>query len=179
MPTLKISCKAARDLDYRELQDFQGDLKDLTTNNYIKLRAQLETAGYAFAAAVWCDQDGRYWLLDGHQRLRVIRSMAEDGWAIPPLPVSIVEASSKEEAEARLMAGVSVFGTITNQGLYEFLETRKLDIDEILKANDLPDFDAIRFKADYYDDIAPKEPKPEVIERCPTCGKKKRPPKNR
>jgi hypothetical protein len=105
--------------------------------------------------------------------------MAEDGWEIPPLPITIVEADSLEHATTKLMAAVSQFGIPTEDTLYEFMNKRNLDIDFIIQANRIPDIDIYAFKASYFDDPKPKadpEPEPEI---CEHCGAKKRRPRKK
>lgn len=181
MPKLKISCDTGTQVPFELLKDLQGDLKTLSASNYARLRGQIEVHGYSFSAHVWIDSDGTHWLLDGHQRLRVMRSMAQDGWEIPPLPVTVVQADDMKHAESKLLAAVSQYGQTTDETLYEFLNQRSIDIDDIIAANRIPDLDIYAFKASYFDEPKPKADPVEEDhdEKCPTCGKKMRPPKKR
>lgn len=105
--------------------------------------------------------------------------MAEDGWEIPPLPITFVEAESLEQATTKLMAAVSQFGIPTEESLYEFMNTRNLDIDFIIQANRIPDIDIYSFKAAYFDEPKPKAEKEQEPEICEHCGAKKRRPRKK
>jgi hypothetical protein len=171
MNTLRIACRGAGVLNYRSLKDFQGNLKNLLIENYDKLRAHLES-GYAFPVIVWVSPDGDNFIIDGHQRVKVIRKMAAEGWVIPPLPVSFIEADTFEEATDRLMSGASQFGTVTDDGLYEFMNTRNIEIDTIIASTHFHEIDMSRFVASYYGGEETKEPeeKPKKSRVCPHCG---------
>ena len=98
----------------------QGDLKELTEENYAKLRGRIETKGFDAPLFVWQNA-----ILDGTQRYRVLHRMLADGWELPDhmVPVCDIEAASLEEAKERLLGYVSQYGTVTDEGLYEFLRS--------------------------------------------------------
>jgi len=175
MPTLIISCQTGTNLDLDQIEPYQGGLKELSQSDYVRLRAQIEALGYTFAAQVWARPDGGFSTLDGHQRLRVIRQMRDDGWTIPPLPVALVYCRDEREADAKVLASVSQYGKVTHDSLYEFLQHRDIDIESVIALNSIPDTDIYAFKAEYYEDSKPAptidDEKPEV---CDLCGAKKR-----
>jgi len=167
MPTLKIACKAADVLSYKRMKPFQGGLKSLSRENYHKLRAHLEV-GYSFATHIWVSPEGHNFILDGHQRLRVIKRMAKDGWTIPPLPVVYVEAGSYGEAKTKLLGGASQFGTVEDEPLNEFIVEADISVDDLIAMSHFHEIDFGRFKASNYEDE--KKEKTPKAKTCPHCG---------
>jgi ParB-like chromosome segregation protein Spo0J len=169
MPTLRIACTGAGSLPFKTLKNFQGGLKSLTRANYRKLRAQLED-GFSFPVAVWQAPDGKTYIIDGHQRLRVVKRMAREGWTIPDLPVVFVEAGTVEEARRKLVAGASQYGEIDEESLYEFIEEFEIDLDYVMELARFPEVDLDEFKTNYYLDEPPEEDKEKKSKTCPHCG---------
>lgn len=103
-------------IDYRKVKPLQGNLKDLTEENYAKLKNVLEKDGFIVPLFLWKRGDN-YYLIDGHQRHRVLTS--ED---YQPHEVPYVEIEAKDEADAKkkLLRISSQYGTITQEGYDEF-----------------------------------------------------------
>lgn len=153
MSRLKIACEAAACLPHTALTEFQGELKSLSTEDYAKLRGQLEH-GYSFPIAIWRAPDGLNYILDGHQRLRTIRRMEADGWEIPDLPVSFTEAATYKEAKAKLLAAASQYGKVESQGLYEFMTDADLELEDIMAANRFPEIDFSNFEMEFFSEFS-------------------------
>jgi len=43
---IKITCEGAATIDYKKILDFQGDLKDLNEEDYIRLKTEIITYGF-------------------------------------------------------------------------------------------------------------------------------------
>ena len=142
MPAVSIKCKGSRWAKLESLTVIQGDLKELSEENYAKLRNRIETHGFDAPIFVWKDK-----ILDGTQRYRVLGKMVEEGWTLPKgVPVCDIQAKNLSEAKERLLGYVSQFGKLTEDGLYEFLQ----GIEEPdLATLDLPDFDWDGFEAGF------------------------------
>nr|DAN03484.1 MAG TPA: hypothetical protein [Bacteriophage sp.] len=108
-----------------EFKETQGDLKFLSKDNYSKLKRNIERRGFYLPVYVWVDKSGQKWLLDGHQRKHVLTT---EGWN-DPIPYLVVPAKNKEEAAQRLLEITSQFGTITQEGIDEFIA--KFELPEI------------------------------------------------
>lgn len=145
-------------LPLSELEEFQGNLKELSKVNYKKLRNRIERLGFDAPVFVW---KGHRAILDGRQRVRVLRKMTNDGWKLKDnlVPVDEIEAKTKEEAKERLLGYVSQFGKLSDEGLYEF--GQGLDWDVVLPDLDLPDFDMDKFRVGYLED-EPEAPEPQI-----------------
>jgi hypothetical protein len=101
-----------------ELEDLQGNLKDLTESNYGKLKRSLENEGFIFPLFVWVSPDGEKYSFDGHQRLRLIQREIPGGILLPYVQV---EADSREEAKRKLLLFNSQYGNVTKDGWDEFI----------------------------------------------------------
>lgn len=127
-------------IDYRTLEPFQDNLKDLDTPQHDKLLASLERHGFFAPAFVWV-HDGKHYLLDGHQRHRVLSlneiEFENTGFEVPY--VAIYAANIKEAKEKILLIS-SQYGRITQEGLDEFAAIAEIELEDIaLNFDALPD----------------------------------------
>lgn len=115
-----------------EMSATQGELKFLSKENYKKLKDRIEARGFDLPVTVWIDKDGVKHLVDGHQRKHVLET---EGW-FNPIPYLIIQADSLEQAAERLLEITSQYGTITQEGIDEFIATFELpEIDVINHTN--------------------------------------------
>ena len=151
--TIQIRCKGAIDLELEELHPFQGDLKELSKENYNKLRKQILSLGFSEPMSVWKADDGRWMIINAHQRHRVLSEMKRsEGYNIPKIPCSIIEAKSEHEAKKKVLALTSQFGEMTKDGLFEFASLNNIGLDEL---NDFrfPEIDFEEFKDEFFDNV--------------------------
>ena len=149
-----IRCKGATTLDPTMLKDFQGNLKSLTNEDYLRLKKQVEDLGFSEPISVW--KNGKnYFILNGHQRLRTIQKMMEDGYECPPLPCNLIDAKTKEEAKRKLLALTSQYGKIERQGLYEFLQDTDIKPEELFTNFRFPEIDLPSFTEEFFVDKVP------------------------
>lgn len=118
-------------IDYRKLQPFQDNLKDLDEANYAKLLASLNKYGFFVPAYVWFDQ-GIPYIIDSHQRHRVLMheeiQFENSGFEIPYIEIA---AANAKEAKEKVLLVSSQYGTITPDGLDEFAALAELEVDEL------------------------------------------------
>lgn len=145
METVKIACRGATKLPLSKFKVLQGDLKELTEENYQKLRKEILNTGFAFAPHVWLDPNKRAWLVDGTQRITALRKMEEEGIKIPAIPVVPVQAKNLTEAKRRVLQGTSQYGHMTEKGLKEFLVDSKLEIEDVKVSFEFPEIDLPQF----------------------------------
>lgn len=67
MQKVEIKCKGSTELPLSKLNEFQGDLKELTPVNYEKFKAELLHLGFSEPISVWKNKE-KYYILNGHQR---------------------------------------------------------------------------------------------------------------
>jgi hypothetical protein len=113
---IRIECEAADLIELDELSGFQGELKALSDEDRAKLRNVILEYGFSAPIIAWRDADKRH-VLDGHQRMKVLHGLREEGYSIPPLPVAWVAAGSKAEAKRKLLTIASSYGRTTREGL--------------------------------------------------------------
>lgn len=119
-----------------ELNATQGDLKFLSKENYYKLKTTIEKHGFDLPVTVWIDSQGEKWLLDGHQRKHVLET---EGWN-EPVPYLVIKAPNMQTAAERLLQITSQYGTVTQEGLDEYIA--KFELPE-MEIKDLTNFDSI------------------------------------
>jgi DNA modification methylase len=119
------------------LVELQGELKDLTEREAAKLRKSMREKTIFVPWFIWPAPDGNNYILDGHQRKRVLVKDGQGGLSVPCV---IVEAESLQDAKERLLVISSQYGHITQEGL----DTFAFDLDdEWLEAT--TNFDALNF----------------------------------
>ena len=124
-----------------DLQGFQGDLKTLSEENYRKLREEIIRDGFSEPISVWHKGTKPYFILNGHQRLTTLRRMREDGFEVPPIPISFVDALDEKAAKRKVLALTSQYGEITQDGLTEFIKAAELDFGDVAKSFVFPEID--------------------------------------
>ena len=155
-----------------ELNPTQGDLKFLSEDNYKKLKKNIEKHGFDIPVTVWIDSQGEKWLLDGHQRKHVLET---EGWN-DPIPYLVIKAPNMQTAAERLLQITSQYGTVTQEGLDEFIA--KFELPEMETINSTS-FDAVfDFSVEKNDPEPEFEPEENGNNRldqvneiqCPECG---------
>lgn len=135
-----------------ELNATQGDLKFLSKENYDKLKNTIEKHGFDMPVTVWVDSQGEKWLLDGHQRKHVLET---EGWN-DPIPYLVIKAPNMQTAAERLLQITSQYGTVTQEGLDEYIA--KFELPE-MEIKNLTNFDSI-----FDFPMPPNEPEPHTPE---------------
>jgi len=133
---VQIKCEGAGLVDLEALEDFQGNLKTLSDDNYRKLKKEIMELGFSAPFFVWKHED-KHHLLDGHQRRKTLVRMQEEGIVVPPLPVVWVQAKNISEAKKKLLAITSKYGKMNEAGLAEFIRNTDLEFDDLLESYDL------------------------------------------
>jgi len=149
---IRIACTGAAMMPLKEIVALQGGLKELSVENYEKLKGLIVKHGFSFALGIAVIKGKPYGVIDGHQRDRVVKQMVgKEGYALPggKLPVYWIECKDRAEAGRKILAAVSQFGKVTDDGLYQFAHDFKIDADELKTDFDLPDFDMGEYLAEY------------------------------
>lgn len=127
---LKIACKGAGTLRLNELHEFQGDLKKVIRKDLNQFKKQVIELGFSEPFSVWKNGKLNY-ILNGHQRLKGLCELQNEGYEIPPLPISWVDAKSYSEAKKKCLALAQTIGYATENGLIDFLDDSKIDFDHM------------------------------------------------
>lgn len=166
---LNIECRGATSVALEELNELQGNLKDLTEDNYVKLRNSMTEHGFSFPIFYWQDTEGKKWIIDAHQRHRTLKKMKEEGWNIPLLPADPIFAKDKAQAKKKLLLLNSRYGQLTQEGWDEF--TSDLDLSDIDDMLEIPEMD---FNYENNEgtnkELDPQELAKDLNMKCPKCG---------
>ncbi len=126
---------ANRLVDIDSLHAFQGESKELSMENYEKLRRLLITEGFSFSCHAW-EQDDKTWIIDGHQRLSVLRSLRDEGYSIPQISCTFIEAPDYKSAKKLVLMAISQYGKLNRFGFEKFIGEDTFDFSDF----DFPDF---------------------------------------
>ena len=145
---IKIQCETKLYLPLENLNEFQGELKTLSVENFEKLKKQIIEQGFSSPFLVW-KNNGKYFLLDGHQRKRVVTKLKEAGYKVPDLPCVEIFAKTKLEAKKKLLSYVSQFGKVDKQGLYQYIIDAELGIED-MQEFEIPELNMEEFKEEFF-----------------------------
>jgi len=109
-------------VDYRKLNPFQKELKDLNKKEYTKLKQSIKRQ-FDFPFFIWL-KEGNLFIIDGHQRHRVL--MNENAYPYL-LPAIYIDAETATEAAQKLLTLNSNYGKITKDGFDEFTSTYEIN----------------------------------------------------
>lgn len=132
---IKITCKGADLLPFDSLENFQGNLKKITKQNLDKLKKRIIRDGINVPLFVWRVND---WcrILDGHQRLKALQSLREDGYILPMIPVAYIEADDEKDARQKLLGITSQFGEFEIEELNNWMKELDDDLAETVRLAD-------------------------------------------
>ena len=118
-----------KDIAIKDLVYFQEDLKYLTKEAYEKLRNSLQKKGFLTPFIVWIDQHQKVNLLDGHQRLNVLRKIGmNENTKVPCLQI---KAENIKQAKENILCISSQYGEMTQETLSDFVLNNNLDIADL------------------------------------------------
>lgn len=115
--------------------EFQGELKKLSKRNLERLKSRIIEDGFNVPFFVW-EHQGNYMILDGHQRLKALVSLREDGYDMPLLPVAFIDAEDEADARKKLLAISSQYGVFDGEELSQWLDELGDDIADTLRIVD-------------------------------------------
>ena len=164
---IPIHCDHDRRLEYLtldQLEEFQEDLVELSPEGYAHLRDSILKHGIIAPIFFWRNPDDPEHtpkILDGHQRKKVC---LQEGWQIEggAWPVVDIQAPSEQAAAEILLHLRGQHGQMSDQGLYDFIIAKDIDVDRLLDF-DLPGFDLEDFKADFFPDQASGHTDPDEV----------------
>ena len=130
MAEIIIKCTGTDVIPFRQLKDFQGELKTITDDNLDKLKNSIIKNGFCAPVFVWKNKDKNY-LIDGHQRLKALNSLFADGYIIPDIPIVYITADNKKDAKRKLLYISSQYGQFTIDGYADFALDIDIDFNEL------------------------------------------------
>ena len=126
---IRVTCRGADSLPIDAIVEFQGALKTITQDNLDKLKRSILRHGFTAPFFVWASADNH--LLDGHQRLKALLALRQEGYDMPLLPVVYIDADSEAHAKEKLLYISSQYGEFTSEGFADFTEGLDLSFEDI------------------------------------------------
>jgi len=171
-----IKCQGNATAKLGELNIIQGHLKELTDENYLKLKNQIIQNGFIAPFFTWSKVNGipkQKDLLDGTQRKLTLIRMLDENVSMPEdFPIVEIDAPDEKTAKKIILSLSSQFGKISEESLFEFAHM-DFSFDDIA---DNFEFDAIKFdhfKSNFFEDELKEETKESEQagpSLCPNCG---------
>ena len=127
---IEVKCTGTELVKLNKLKEFQEGIKSLSPENKEKLKCSIMKYGIIAPFFVWKNSRKKY-LLDGHQRILVLRELINTGYIVPDVPVIYVQAETEQEAKEKLLQITSQYGDFELKQLDLFLEDIILERDEI------------------------------------------------
>jgi hypothetical protein len=128
--TVRVTCRGAGTLPLDAIEEFQGNLKKRTKKDIEKIIKSILKWGFTFPFFVW-ENGGRNLTIDGHGRIIALGELRGQGYNLPPFPVVYIEAANEAEAKEKLLQQNSHYGTITREGLIEFVGDLEINMEEL------------------------------------------------
>lgn len=160
MKQVRLEWLETKKVPIDSLEDFQGQLKNLTKDRYNQFKKVLIKDGFTEPVSVWKNPKGKHKLLNGHQRLRTLKMMRDEGYVVPKdIPANFIEAKDEKEAKRKLLSLASQYGEVTEDGLYEFATEAELTFQDL---KDNFNFPEINF--DKYEKMFETDPQKDATE---------------
>lgn len=138
----------------------QDDFKEWVEDGDTKLIESLLKYQFCDPFKVW-ESKGKLYCLDGKHRVLDLQVIEKQGYVVPEkLPATFIRCANRKEAAELVLVYSSAYAKITQQGLFDFVEKFKLDVPELRKSINIPDFSFQRFeqKFDLFDVENAEEP---------------------
>lgn len=171
---LAINCTGNDFAQLSKLKPFQGGFKELRPGEKEKLKKEMRELGMLEPITCWKDPDDKLWIMNGHQRISLIREMVkaeELEIADPGLPIQYVQAKDAGHAASVVLALASTYGRINKRGYAKFLEKNALTVDYVQERFSFPELDNVDADIPGEDKkvefTASKKPK---LVKCPKCN---------
>jgi ParB-like chromosome segregation protein Spo0J len=115
---------------WEELKPFQPqELKKMSKVQLDNIKTSFKNNGFKSPFYVWEDKE-TLWVLDGHQRLPILKLLRDEGEAVPDkLPANFVFCKNKKEAKKAVLIYNSHYADIQQDILADWI--KDLDFDDI------------------------------------------------
>lgn len=130
MAKIEVTCEAASLQPVDALTPLQGRLKYITDVNLQKLKDTILQHGFSAPVFIWRNDDIQY-IVDGHQRLKALEALRDEGYEIPDVPVAYIEADSREQAMEKLLHISSQYGSFDRAELDMAVQDLNLSVESL------------------------------------------------
>lgn len=112
-----------------DLKKYEANrLKSSERRNVAKLKAAILAEGFSFPLIVWAPANaGKMgndppYVIDGAGRMAALHQLEKDGYAIPDIPVALVDAENREQAKKWVTLASSQFGVVDKDSYTAFVQ---------------------------------------------------------
>ncbi len=152
MKTIEINVKNPKLAKIEDLHPIQGDLKSLSKDNFEKLKKVLIEDGFNEPITTWVNpKTKKRMVLNGHQRLRVLQLLKQDGYHIDGIPIVEIAASDEKRAVEICLTLSSQYGSVESDGLYALSEKWGIDFTFLEDKTRHVEIDLDKFKDEFFD----------------------------
>lgn len=137
----------------------QENFKDLTETAFERLKNSIVKNGFVETFKAWEDPGSKkVYCLDGYHRCVVFKELEKEGLSVPALfTTNFIECKNKQEAGKLVLTYSSIYAKITEEGLYEFINLNKIDLQSFKDELFIPEFNLEYFNKGYLEDGLPEE----------------------
>ena len=139
-------------ISHNQLENLQGDLKEITEESLRKLCNSIIENGIFVPKFVWINE-GKYYIIDGHQTKKALIQLETDGYEVPEIPYVLIDAKNKQDASKKLLQIISRYGSINEMttffeenaveiGYIENIEIPELEVLKEITEEDYGDIDS-------------------------------------
>ena len=169
MPTIKIhNPNDLPTIDHKKLKSLQGDFKTLSADNQDKLINSILNHGFFVPIFLWKKvktqleigedtNNWEYYIVDAHQRCKVLKQLEQSGYTIPTVPYVEIQADDEKDAATKLLQINSRYGELNKDT--EFFDKFNIQLD-IFGEVALPELEYAKelekYKKQKFDDIIDK-----------------------
>lgn len=124
--------------------------KEMTKKNFAKLKESIVKNNFAMPFTVWKNGD-EIFIIDGTHRYKALQELKKEGYKIPEkLPAVFIDCKDRKEASKLVILYSSIYATVTDDGLYEFMNLENFTFDELNKEFSIPEIDFEKFNSEYF-----------------------------
>lgn len=136
-------------INWKALKFFQSDkFKEFEKETLQKLKNSILKNSFAQPFYVWESPEGDIYCLDGKHRTIILDELIRDGIEVPELlPATFIFCEDRQNAASLVLVYSSLYATVTNDGLFDFVKEFDLVWDDIKDTLELPEFDSIEFES--------------------------------
>ena len=131
-------------IKWGDLKHLQSDeFKDFSPEEEQKLRHSIATNQFTDPFKVWLDEStDTLYCLDGKHRGIILRKLISEGITVPEmLPATFIQCDNMQEAARLVLQFSSSYARTTQGGLIEFLDTYKLNLEDVMLDVNIPEID--------------------------------------
>ena len=150
-PALTVRVVKQTAVNWRNLEWFQGDLKQSTREEINALKQGILQRGFVDAFRVWRDpSSSKTWILDGHRRKMALAELESEGVQIPDrVPALWLDCRDEAEAAEFVLVYSSTFGKVGEDQLVEFVKEKGVEVKRAAAGISLPRIDFAALMREY------------------------------